>query len=392
MDILKLRSTRRNAALFVVLLSGVDLLADFTYEGARSISGPFLALLGASGTVVGVTAGLGEFLGYALRLVSGTIADRTHRYWFITITGYCVNLFCVPFLALAGQWPLAAALLITERTGRAIRVPPRDAMLSYATREVGRGWGFGLHEAADQTGAVLGPIFLAVMVHYKYGYRTGLAYLAISAVLAVSLLLFTSRLYPHPENLEIRNLEGHPKGFEGSFWFYIAAMAFIAAGYADFPLMAYHFQKTSRFTLSQIPLIYSLGMGTHAMAAPVFGGLYDRIGLRVSLAGALLSCFFAPLVFWGTGSLIILGIALWGIGLGAAEAVMRAAVAVLSPADRRGTAYGIFNAGYGIAWFMGSALMGWLYDRSLVGLVSFSIVIQLAAVPFLLKACQKMKP
>jgi len=249
-----------SAILFVVLFSVIDLLADFTYEGARSVSGPFLTLLGASGTIVGVTAGIGELLGYALRLVSGTIADRTRNYWFIAITGYVVNLFCVPFLALAGHWPLAAALLITERIGRAIRVPPRDAMLSHATQEMGRGWGFGLHEAADQTGAVLGPIFLAVVIYFKHDYRMGLALLAISAVCAVALLLFTGHLYPHPENLEIKKFEGHPKGLTKSFWIYLAAMAFIAAGYADFPLMAYHFQKTSRFTLAQIPLIYALGI------------------------------------------------------------------------------------------------------------------------------------
>ena len=145
---------RTTAIRFVVLLGVVSLFADMTYEGARSVTGPFLAVLGASGTAVGLIAGLGELIGYSLRLASGYLADRTGRYWAITLVGYGLNLIAVPLLALAGRWEIAAALMICERVGKAIRTPARDAMLSHATHQVGHGWGFGLHEAMDQAGAV----------------------------------------------------------------------------------------------------------------------------------------------------------------------------------------------------------------------------------------------
>ena len=146
---------------FIILLGVVSLLSDICYEGARSISGPFLGTLQASAMVVGVVAGLGEFIGYALRLGSGYLADRTGKYWPITFVGYALNLFAVPLLALAGRWEIAALLLLLERLGKAVRTPARDAMLSHAATQVGRGWGFGFHEAMDQIGAVSGPLMVA---------------------------------------------------------------------------------------------------------------------------------------------------------------------------------------------------------------------------------------
>ena len=121
---------RRSAVGFIVLLGVADLFADMTYEGARSVTGPYLGVLGASAAIVGLVAGFGEFLGYALRLVSGYLSDRTGSYWPITIVGYVINLFAVPLLALTGRWELAVFLIVAERAGRGIRVPARDAMLS----------------------------------------------------------------------------------------------------------------------------------------------------------------------------------------------------------------------------------------------------------------------
>ncbi len=376
----------KSAIAFVILLSIVDLLADFTYEGARSAAGPFLAFLGASGTVVGVTAGLGELFGYGLRLVSGTVADRTHRYWLVAISGYVINLFSVPLLAFAGHLPLAVVLLIAERTGRAIRVPARDAMLSHATHEMGRGWGFGLHEAMDQAGAVMGPLLIAFVLSTKSDYRLGFGLLAIPAVLAVTTLIGASRLFPRPDHLEVRKIEGRVEGLGSAYWTFLAAAGLIAAGYADFSLMAFHLEKSSAIASARIPIYYALGMGTHALAALGFGRLYDAKGLKVLTIGVAASCLFAPLVFWGGPAMILLGIAIWGVGLGAVESLMRAAVADMSPTERRGTSFGIFNAGYGILWFLGSAVMGWLYDRSITSLVVFSVVLQLASLPLIMLA------
>ncbi|MDR7518266.1 MAG: MFS transporter [Armatimonadota bacterium] len=375
----------RNSALrFVVLLGAVSLCADTTYEGARSITGPFLATLGATGAAVGMVAGLGELVGYALRLVSGYWSDRTGRYWAITLWGYALNLVAVPLLGLAGQWPVAAALMIAERTGKALRTPARDAMLSHATRSIGRGWGFGLHEALDQTGAVLGPLVVAAVLHVRGSYRLGFAVLLVPALLALGILVAARLLYPRPRDLEVGPPALDASGFPRAFWLYLAAVALVAAGYVDFPLIAYHFEKRAVAPASWIPIFYAVAMGVDAFAALLFGRIFDRIGIGILAVVSVLSSLFAPLVFLGGFHVALAGMALWGVGIGAQESVMRAAVAGMVPPHRRGSAYGLFNAGYGVFWFVGSALMGLLYDVSIRSLIVFSVATQLAAVPLIL--------
>ncbi|MDP1761911.1 MAG: MFS transporter, partial [Deltaproteobacteria bacterium] len=245
---------------FIILVGVVSLFSDMTYEGARSISGPFLGQLKASALVVGVVAGLGEFLGYALRLGSGYLADRLGRYWLITFAGYALNLLAIPLLALAGSWEIAAMLLLLERIGKAVRTPARDAMLSHATASVGRGWGFGFHEAMDQIGAVTGPLIVAAVLYYRGGYREGFAVLLLPAVLALVVIAMAARLYPHPQHLEVNAPALNPTGFTRPYWLYVAAVGLLGAGYADFPLIAYHFGKTAVLPSDWIPLFYAVAM------------------------------------------------------------------------------------------------------------------------------------
>jgi MFS family permease len=369
---------------FVVLLGMVSLFADMTYEGARSVTGPYLAVLGASATIVGIVAGLGELLGYGLRLVAGYLGDRTGRYWAITILGYAVNLLAVPLLALAGRWELAALLLLAERAGKAIRTPTRDAMLSHATAATGRGWGFGLHEAMDQTGALLGPLLVAGVLAVRGAYEAAFALLLLPALAALAVLLAARARYPDPRGFEVAPPAPTSRGLPRAFWLYLGAAALIAAGYADFPLIAYHFEKASMVSDSWIPIFYAVAMGVDALAALGFGRLFDRVGLAVVLAATLVSALFAPLVFLGGFWTALLGMSLWGVGMGAQESIVRAAVAGMVPPERRGGAYGMFNAGFGVAWFLGSAAMGVLYDVSLPALIVVSVGLQLAALPVLL--------
>jgi len=373
---------KKTAFKFIILLGLVSLLADMTYEGARSITGPYLALLGASGTVVGIVAGFGELIGYTLRLISGYISDKTGRYWLITIFGYAVNLLAVPLLALAGRWEIAAALMITERIGKAIRTPSRDAMLSHATKEIGRGWGFGLHEAMDQIGAMLGPLIVAVVLYVKGGYKTSFAVLLIPALLALIVLLIAKYLYPRPKDLETISVTLETKGFSRVFWLYLIAIAFVAAGYVDFPLVAYHFKKASIASDNWIPIFYAIAMGVDAIAALLFGRLFDRKGVSILIFAVLASSLFAPLVFLGGFYSALIGIVLWGIGMGAQESIMRAAIAGMISVNKRASAYGVFNAGYGLFWFLGSAIMGIFYDLSIPALIAFSVITQLVSIPF----------
>ena len=375
---------RHSSALkFVILLGCVSLCADATYEGARSITGAYLGALGASGSVVGLVAGVGELIGYGLRLLTGYLSDRTRQHWRITTLGYLINTAAVPLMALAGSWQVVAGLMMAERTGKAIRTPARDVLLSHAALQVGRGFGFGLHEALDQVGAVLGPILVAVVISMSGGYSAGFAILAIPAVLGLSLLLIGQRIYPNPREFEPKNLNLDRDGLPRIFWVYLAAIATIAAGYVDFPLIAFHLQQSKTFSGIQIPLLYALAMGVDAIAALIFGRWFDRIGLSSLMIAVLISAGFAPFVFLGTPSLVIVGMVLWGVGMGAQESILKAAVAGMVSADRRGAAYGIFNTGYGVAWFLGSALMGVLYDRSINLLIAFSILIQLVSIPLL---------
>ncbi len=380
---------------FIVLLGLVSLLADTTYEGSRSFYGDFLGMLGASGTAVGFVAGAGELVGYGVRIFSGTLSDRTGRYWAITIGGYSINLFAVPALALAGNWPMAAALIIIERFGKGIRTPARDAMLSHATKEVGHGWGFGVHEAMDQIGAILGPLIVASVLFIRSDARLGFALLIIPAFMAVAVLLTARFLYPRPRELEAVAPVLETKGFPRAYWTYLAGVACIAAGFADFPLIQFHFGKTGTVPTTLIPVFYAVAMGVDGIVALVLGRMYDRVGIIVLVAGVLGSFFFAPLIFFASGSeaflLSLLGAALWGVGMGAQESVMRAAVAGMVSPDRRGTAYGVFNTGYGLFWFAGSAVIGILYDVSLPALVVFSMAAQLAAIPLILMTARRIK-
>lgn len=379
------------AMKFVILLGVVSLFADMTYEAARSITGPYLALLGANAAIVGFVAGFGEFIGYALRIVSGYLADRTGRYWAITIVGYACNLLAVPLLALAEHWWVASALIVAERAGRAIRIPSRDAMLSHAGQKMGMGWVFGLHEAIDQIGAMLGPLIVATVLYFKGSYQESFAILLIPAVLALITLLFARWLYPYPHELEAQQDGLEAQGMNSSFWLYLLGASLIAAGFADFPLIAYHFQKTAILSPIWIPISYAIAVGLNSLTAPIFGHCYDRRGFLILILVSISSCFFAPLVFLGNFYQSLIGIVLWGTGVGAHESLMRAIVANMVPKAKRGSAYGVFNTGFGLFWFLGSFLMGYLYDVSIPALVAFSVLIQLLALPLLCLVMKQVK-
>jgi predicted MFS family arabinose efflux permease len=382
----------KSAFRFVLTIGIVNLLADFTYEGGRSIVGPFLGSLGASGTIVGFVAGLGEFIGYALRSISGYFADRTAKYWPVAWCGYVVNQLAIPALALAGNWPLAAACVISERTGRAIRKPAMDAMLSHAGESIGAGWVFGLNEALDQAGATLGPLLVAALLFSHRGYRIAFGAFLGPALLCLTALLIARLLYPHPHQFgkhpsQLRATTGLTK----AFWIYLTAGGLIAAGLADFSLIGFHFQKANVVSANLIPIFYAVAMASSALSSLLFGRLFDKFGRVIVLVAFSLSAAFAPLVFLGRAPFALFGMMLWGIGMGAEGSLLKALLTSVVAAQKRSTAFGLFDTGYGIAWFLGSALMGVFYDKSIAMLVIFSVVAQLAALPIFLLANDRKK-
>jgi MFS family permease len=382
---------RRRALGFVLLVGAMSLFADFVYEGARGIAGPFLALLGATGVVVGAASGLGELVGYGLRLVSGPIADRTRAYWPITIAGYVVQMAAVPALALAGSWQVAAGLLVLERVGKATRNPPRDVMLSHAGREMGGyGWAFGLHEALDQLGAVLGPLAMAAALAWRRDFRLAFAVLGVPAACTLLILLVARVLYPRTEEFEppARASAGESR-FPRVFWIYLAGAGLVAAGFADYPLIAFHFERASVLPQDWIPVFYAVAMGVGGAGSLAFGRLFDRGGLGILVPFTLVSALYAPLAFLAGRWTALGGVALWGLGVGVHESILAAAIATMVPTERRATAYGLFTAAFGASWFLGSVLLGWLYDVSLPAMVGAAVGLQVGAVPFFLLAARR---
>jgi MFS family permease len=367
---------RRWAIRFILCFGLVSLFADMTYEGAHGSIGPMLNDLGASVAAVAVISGLGEMIAASLRFFSGRLADRTHAYWTLAVSGYALNVLAIPGLAFVSTWQGAAILIVIERTGKALRGPARDLLLSEATGKVGHGWGFGLHAAMDQTGAMAGPLLMAVLIARTGHYQPAFAWLAIPAVLAL-LSILAARA--------VRAVEAEPpkpkpaQPLPTVFWPYIAAAGLLACGFIDFPVLGAHFENESLFKPAVIPLLYSLAMGVNGLTAVIFGRLYDRYGLVVLPFGIVLSMLALPLGFLGGVPGAIAAVICWATGLGVQDATLRSGIARAVSMNKRGTAFGIFNGVYGVMWFLGSAVMGLLYGYSIVALVAFGVAAQLAA-------------
>lgn len=362
-----------SATRFVLAFGFVSSLADIVYEGARSVLGPYLGSLGANAATVGLITGAGEATALGLRLVSGPLADRTRRFWALAIAGYACTLVAVPLLALGGGLAVATILILAERFGKALRAPARDSMLAQAGGETGRGRAFAIHEALDQTGAFTGPLIVAVAVSAG-GYALGFGVLALPAAAALAVLLWLRRRVPDPGVYEDahdraaaaadRPPEARTGPLPGVFWRYTAFSALAMLGFATFPVLGFHLAERDVLPDGVVPVVYATAMAADALAALVSGHLYDRRGLGVlavlpALAATVpwLAFSASPVVAW-TGAIV------WGVALGIQESTMRAAVADLAPRSRRGTAYGVFTASYGVAWLGGSALVGVLYDVS----------------------------
>ena len=375
---------------FVLMMGIVNLFADMTYEGGASINGPFLGMLGASAAVISTTAGVGEFLGYSLRSVAGYISDKTGKYWLVTFIGYAINLLSVPALALAGNWPAAAGLVLAERVGRAIRKPTVESLLSYTTGSLGKGWVYAVHSALDETGAAVGPLLMALVLFLRGSYRTGYALLLISALLALAALVAARVTFPLPSRLEGQRT-AQAKGFTRSYWLYMLAGASFGAGLMSFELISYHLSSSGVVTQYWIPIFLALSTGMGVVASLVFGRLFDRIGMPVVLVAVSLSSLFSPFVFLGIFSVALVGMMLWGIGYATQDTLLKAIIASVLPERKRNLAFGLFYLGYGGGWLIGSVTAGLLYDRSRPLLIAFSMVVQLASLPVFLRASSKLE-
>jgi MFS family permease len=382
---------RKRAYRLVVLFGIVAMLGDMVYEGGRSVAGPFLFLLGASAFTVAFVAGFGEFVGYGIRIATGYLADKSKQYWIFVIAGYLL-IGAIPLLVLAGSWEIAALLLIAERIGKAVRSPAKDAILSHATTSIGRGWGFGIHEALDQVGAVAGPLLFVGALAAGGNYRGGFALLAIPFVILVIALALAWRDMPDPLAFEAagRNAPPPSGGTDDRrrLNLYGAFTALTMAGFIVFPLLAYHYKALAIIPDAEIPVFYAIAMAVDAVVALAVGKAYDRYGISVLVLVPVTGILIPLVAFSPSYGAALAGAALWGVSMGMQETVLRAAVADFTPPGGRGFAYGIFNTIYGGAWFAGSIAIGALYTLGPAYAAGFMVLMQAIAVPVLWKLVQ----
>jgi len=382
---------RKLAYLSIVLFGLVSLCGDIIYEGARGIVSPFLHKLGASALIVGSVLGLGEFLGYALRAAFGVLSDRTRAYWGLTIGGYLL-LLSIPLLAFAGSWQMAIVLVLLERLSKAVRTPARDTLISHAAKGIGTGKAFGLHELLDQIGAVLGPAIVAAALFTTGGkFEVAFSILFIPFILLVLVLAVTytklkrpiSRVMPRAGKVSLKKL---PKGIVS----YSIAVAFNSMGLVSIALILY---RASPAVLPwAVSLLYLATQAVDAVAAPIAGYVYDSVGRKLLYLPFALSILPSILIFLGGIEYTIASALLFGIIFGMHESIYRAAVADITSAKIRGSAYGIFHTFYGLGFLIGGFAFGFFLDNDLFYLaLPYTLITQALAAFFLHKTLIKSK-
>ena len=404
--IVKKSRTLSPTMTFILMFGMVSLFSDMTHEGAASMRGAYLSFLGASAATIGFVSGLGELVGYAMRYVFGAITDKTGKYWPMVIGGYVLDILAVPALALVGEhgWVAASALLIVQRMGKAIKKPAKDTIMSFAASREGAGKSFAIQEALDQIGAFLGPVLLFAVMSARSGmpkaqlYSAAFAVLAVPGAITLILLFATKRKFPNPEEFEGGKTVYEPIKMKRSFKIYMAGISLFAFGFMDYALILMHVTKHmglygGAMTTGTLPLIYAGAMLVDAASALVFGSLFDKKGVGALVVATVAAAPFAVLVFYAESlPVLLIGVALWGVGMGAQESVLKAAVATMVDKSARATGYGLFECSFGIFWFMGSWLLGSLYDVNLGLMIAVSVAAQLAAAPLFYLAGKAMEP
>lgn len=384
---------KRIAYLSIVLFGFISLFGDIIYEGARSIVPTYLKFLGATAIIVGLVGGLGEFIGYSLRLVSGYLADSTKAYWFFFAIGYLL-LISIPLLALTNYWQIAIILVLLERTAKALRSPARDTLLSVTTKGIATGKAFGWHEFMDQLGAVTGPMIIATALYFTVNdYHFAFSTLFVPyIILAILVFAVMAKLKPYTEKAfsKLKKEErSTDQKLSTAFFVYTLAVFLNTAGLIHVSLILYVATGVAISWL--VALIYLLIQAVDAVSAPISGHLYDKMSLKVLIVPFLLSIVPSILTLIGTLEMILLAAIFFGIVLGMQESIYRAAVSDLTPLGRRSTAYGIFNTGYGLGFLVSGFIFGIFIDYYMVNIaIIYSIIMQIAAI-IILTASLKTK-
>ena len=352
------------------------MLGDLVHESARSVNGQYLSLVGLSATQVGLVFGLGEFLGYALRLLSGAWLDKSKRYWLFLFIGYGVHLV-IPLMGLTTSWGWLYTFILLERIGKALRSPAKDTILSaVAEDQIGLGYAFGIQEALDQLGAFLGPLIFTALFYFVGSsglevLQLGYQLLVIPFIILMVVLALVHRKFVREELTPQVDTSQKPPRLQPIFWIYSAFTFFVAFGLINFSLIGYHLKTQQIVSDGMVPILYAVAMAVDALVAIFIGKGYDHLkrklghktgGVLILPIVPILTAFVPLLTLSHSVSMLWIGMVLMGVVLGAHETVMRSAIADITPFSKRGIGFGIFNTIYGLSLLFGSFLMGWLYD------------------------------
>lgn len=392
---------KRKAFSLILFIAISSLFCDMTHAGAKSLYGAFLYHIGASAAAIGFVSGLAQFTANSLSLLTGYVADKYHNYWTMTILGYLFCLIAIPALAFVPGygWMAASALIVAERVGKACWQPARNTLISFASAEVGRGKSFSIQSFFNKLGACIGPLILFLVLLFNSDlslldrYHLCFAVLGIPALIGIIFLFLAKRKFAHPENFErYHNAESSQKQRTKEFVLFCLGVSFFGLGYLDFPLITLHLSKIAKINTEYLPLFFSGAMLVSAVAALTFGRLFDRIGVFVLVISTLISSTFSFFVFSSDHiGFLIIGILIWGVGIGAFETVLKSMTTFLVSKEKRSKGFGLLNLFFGFSLFAGSWLCGALYDISIPALILFSFFMQFAAVCFFWACHRRIK-
>jgi len=383
------KDLKRKAYVAIMLMGVVSMLGDIVYESGRGLAPDYLYFLGASAFLVGLTSGIGELVGYGMRLISGPLADRSHAYWLFIFLGYGLIL-AIPMMGLTNSMWLVMAFVIAERLGKALRSPSRDAVVSVVSQGMGSGKAFGLHEFIDQIGAIIGPAFLGLMMLWtSNSFSLALQSLFPFYILMMVVLYFVYRRIGGTVDEIRRQGTATNEKLSGGFWMYSGAVLVNTVGLMPVALILYNGAKMLEAggQLWLVPFLYVIVQLIDAPMALVSGYFYDKIGVKFLIVPFALSIL--PLAFQSLAGLpgVILACVSYGLVLGMQESIYRAAVTDLVPLGRRGSAYGFFNVMLGVGTFVSGIAFGYMLDASVSPLLmlGFVVVTQVVAIALLLK-------
>lgn len=349
-------------------LGFVSLLTDVSSEMVHSLLPMFLvSTLGASALVLGVIEGLAESTALGVKVFSGALSDYWGQRKQLAVAGYALSALTKPVFPLASSVSMVLAARFVDRVGKGVRDAPRDALVADMAPPAIRGAAFGLRQALDTVGAVLGPLLAAgLMLLWANDFRRVFWVAAVPALLAVLLIA----LAVHEPARRAGGLHRNPiqrdnlRRLGAPYWSVVAVgTLFGLARFSEAFLILRAYQ--SGIAMALVPLVMVAMNLVYAASAYPFGTLSDRVNPRYLLAAGLGLLVLADGVLASSShwAAVLAGVALWGMHMGVTQGLLSSLVAATAPQDLRGTAFGVYNLLGGVALFAASAGAGLLWSH-----------------------------